>query len=268
VKITKARVRQLISESIRKILKEEDEVIRSPSGQDAYRGVLDLLSPIVVDLVNDNTDSDFLERWHNATITADNFNLVPDLDNMIEDSMESIDQNIKEFSESILMSQCNDIFEEALDIVKSGGEIDPSDFVTKITDAYFKDGGDKHAIKVMSGIIKDATDNINGAIESASEKRKKEIEADLRAKKKMEYSSNFPIACAGWFVATDSYGVAIPESCHFQIVFKGEGKVYDVNGADFPLEMNGVELYDINPKKKSPLVAAYQGKENITVPAV
>ena len=94
MKISKSRIRQLISESINNILKENSGV----SAQEAYKQTLELLSPIVNDLINENTDSSFLDRWSEATITADNFDLVPDLDQMIEEAMEGLTRDMEEYS--------------------------------------------------------------------------------------------------------------------------------------------------------------------------
>jgi len=257
-------IRKLIRESINNILKENNAVPE----QEAYKQAFELLSPIVNDLINENTDSSFLERWSEATITADNFDLVPDLDMLIEESVTGFFNDMEEYSNDFLANNCNEIFEEAASLIMSGQDIDPSDYARKITDAYFKEENEKDVIRVLNRQFEYHTGTINKAISDAAEKKRKAIEAQIQAKKNLEYASNFPIACAGWFVVTDSYGVAIPESCHFQIVFKGGDKVHNVNGADFPLEMNGVELYDIDPKKKPPLIAAYQGKEKVTVPSV
>jgi hypothetical protein len=257
-------IRKLIKESINNTLKESNAV----SQQEAYKEALKLLAPIVNDLINENTDSDFLDRWAEATVTADSFDLVPDLDMMIEESIGELFNDMEEYSNDFLTNDCKEMFEEAASRIMSGQNIDPNDYATEITDAYFKEGNEKDVIRVLNRQFEYHTGAINKAISDAAEKKRKAIEAQIQAKNNLEYASNFPIACAGWFVVVDSYGVAIPESCHFQIVFKGGDKVHNVNGADFPLEMNGIELYDIDPKKKSPLIAAYQGKEKVTVPAV
>ena len=182
MKISKSRIRQLISESINNILKENSGV----SAQEAYKQTLELLSPIVNDLINENTDSSFLDRWSEATITADNFDLVPDLDQMIEEAMEGLTRDMEEYSNDFLANNCNEIFEEAASRIMSGQEIDPSDYARKITDAYFKEENEKDVIRVLNRQFEYHTGEINKAISDASEKKRKVIEAQIQARKKWE----------------------------------------------------------------------------------
>lgn len=258
-------IRKLISEEIINILKENN----SDKSQKAYEDAIKKLTPLISEIVYENTDlMDQFEKWTGSTIASGNFELVDDLDNMIEESVKESTQLVNELAETILMNQCAEVLEEAVEIIKLGGEIDPSDFVVKITDVYFSDSNDAFAQKSVDKIMKWTTERINNAISNATEKKNKEEE-----EKKKIYSGDFPIACSSWIFLTDSSGLPLPEESAFIIKKKGSKDGICYSGSDFPLMIDGVEIYDISnkfyqEKGESPLICSYKGKDNILMPSI
>lgn len=248
-------MRKLIREMIKRILNE--------SGDSSEKRATDLLLSHVRKTIDKNLDSSFMDDFDISSMAKDN-NVTDKIDLYLEELFENMNNQINELSESVLWNNFGDLFNEIVDKIETGEDVNIQEYYLALDDLYFEDGTDDFIQKNVEKIFEECKSIFNDKIKKLSD----DIAKQEEIKRSLQYSANFPIACSGWFVVVDSYGVAIPESCFFHIVEKNGDKIQKICGADFPIEINGVEIYDIDPQKRPPLIASYQGGDKVVVPSV
>lgn len=254
MKIKKSILRKLILLEISKTMNESELPIYD-KGQ--VTSALDILLPIVEELMENNADkNEYNEYKKNKLSIKSNFqNSDNDLKKIIEDNFDDVSKNF-------LASFCSEQLTEVMDKLSNGEDINPDDFEGEISDIFFEN------IEIINNMFKKSIESLNAELEYLIDKKNKEEE-----EKKKIYSGDFPIACSSWMFLTDSSGLPLPEESAFIIKKKGSKNGICYSGSDFPLMIDGVEIYDISnkfyqEKGESPLICSYKGKDNILVPAI